>query len=150
MSSQQPKLINSKTKLNKAKKGANDVTHNEILFAKNIKENTLDKNYTIGKTQSSPPKNNKVKNKNSSKSESTTNTQQVNKNVIICGDSLLNGIESAGISDVQNKVIVRAFPGASSLDMVDYVKPLVNKKPDIIIVHVGTNDLQENVQKMDN
>ena len=36
-------------------------------------------------------------------------------------------------------------PGCSLEDMVDYVKPGVRKKPDTLIIHVGTNDLTEDV-----
>ena len=36
-------------------------------------------------------------------------------------------------------------PGCSSEDMVDYVKPAVRKKPDTLIIDVGTNDLTKGV-----
>ena len=35
---------------------------------------------------------------------------------------------------------VRAFPGASVDDMFDYLVPLLKKKPDNIILHIGSND----------
>ena len=40
-----------------------------------------------------------------------------------------------------NKVVVKSFPGASCEDMEDYLKPVVRKEPEHIIIHVGTNDL---------
>ena len=39
-------------------------------------------------------------------------------------------------------------PGCSSEDMVDYVKPIARKKPDTLIIHVGTNDLTKGVNTM--
>ena len=44
-----------------------------------------------------------------------------------------------------SNVSVRSFPGATSEDMLDYCKPLINKKPDVFILHVGTNDLTKKV-----
>jgi hypothetical protein len=67
------------------------------------------------------------------------------KSVLLCGDSMLNGIDSNGLSSKKHQVSVRNFPGATSNDMIDYTKPLINKKPDVMIIHVGTNDLTKNV-----
>ncbi|XP_057289955.1 GATA zinc finger domain-containing protein 14-like [Hydractinia symbiolongicarpus] len=41
--------------------------------------------------------------------------------------------------------ILKSFPGATTEDMYEYVKPTMKKKPDNIILHVGTNDLSRNV-----
>ena len=40
-----------------------------------------------------------------------------------------------------NKVVVTSFPGATTEDMEDFVKPLLRKKPDNVVLHIGTNDL---------
>ena len=37
---------------------------------------------------------------------------------------------------------VKSFPGATVNCMKDYLKPTLQKKPDIIIIHAGTNDLK--------
>ena len=39
---------------------------------------------------------------------------------------------------------VRSFPGATTIDMTDFVKPIIRKKPESVILHVGTNDLKSN------
>ena len=39
-------------------------------------------------------------------------------------------------------VTVKSFAGARIADMKDYVRPSLEKKPDMIILHVGTNDLR--------
>ena len=75
---------------------------------------------------------------------------QVNKNVrqsvIVCGDSMVNGLDGNGVSSKLNQVSVRSFSGATSEDMIDYCKPLVSKKPDKLIFHFGTNDLSKNIE----
>ena len=38
----------------------------------------------------------------------------------------------------------RYFPGARIDDMYDYMKPLLRKLPDYIILHTGTNDAFDN------
>ena len=39
------------------------------------------------------------------------------------------------------KVNVTAFPGATTEDMADYMKPILRKNPEELVLHVGTNDL---------
>ena len=73
--------------------------------------------------------------------KSKTNNQ---KQVIVCGDSILNGIHGAGISSKAINTVVRCFPGAISEYLKDFIKPFVEKKPDALILHIGTNDLVKN------
>ena len=58
---------------------------------------------------------------------------------LIVGDSMLSGINEFRLSTKRN-VKVRSFPGALIDDMYDYVKPLLKKRPDRIILHIGTNN----------
>ena len=46
------------------------------------------------------------------------------------------------MSNKDTKVTVRSFPGATTKDMLDYMKPTIREAPQDIIVHVGTNDLR--------
>ena len=39
-------------------------------------------------------------------------------------------------------MIVKAFPGATVSDMRSYIKPTIDKSPDQILLHIGTNDLK--------
>ena len=49
---------------------------------------------------------------------------------------------------VRNKIVkVHAFPSADTTDMESYLVPLINKKPDQVILHVGTNNLAVNNAK---
>ena len=38
---------------------------------------------------------------------------------------------------------VATFPGCTIRDMRDHIKPILRKKPDQLIIHVGTNSLRE-------
>ena len=40
------------------------------------------------------------------------------------------------------KIYIKSFPGSTIDCMKDYVKPSLKYDPDLIIVHVGTNDLR--------
>ena len=58
---------------------------------------------------------------------------------LIVGDSMLAGIEQKRISGNRN-IKVHIFPSATTHDMYDYLKPLLKKNPDNIILHIGTNN----------
>ena len=53
---------------------------------------------------------------------------------------MLPGIDERRISKRDRKIKVKNFPGAKIDDMYDYIKPLLKKCSDIIILHVGTNN----------
>ena len=75
-------------------------------------------------------KNNKKKNRNIKK----------DLKVEIIGDSMLNGIDEGGISGLC-KAKIRRYPGCTTNDLVHHAIPSINKNPDVIICHAGTNDL---------
>ena len=68
-------------------------------------------------------------------------TKKPAKSIIIAGDSILKNLEGWKISK-EPKVQVSSFPGCTTKDMVDHVKPLLRKKPDELILQVGTNSLR--------
>ena len=41
-----------------------------------------------------------------------------------------------------------SHPGATTDDIIDYIKPTIRQKPDIVIVYSGTNDLTKYVNTM--
>ena len=43
-----------------------------------------------------------------------------------------------------DSVKIRPHPGASTEDLIDHIKPAIRKNPDIVVIHTGTNDLQNN------
>lgn len=42
--------------------------------------------------------------------------------------------------------LVKSFSGATSRDVIDFVKPLVSKNPDVLIIHAGTNYMTKNIK----
>ena len=57
---------------------------------------------------------------------------------LITGSSILMGLNEKKLRKYNAKV--RAFPGSCVDDMFDYLVPLLKKKPDNIILHIGSND----------
>ena len=102
------------------------------------------------KNNVSDPSMNHKSNPNSQNSKDRTDEKQNNtssKSVIILGDSMIkhtNGWEIARKLKANCKVYAKAFPGATTQCMMDYMKPSIRAKSDHIILHVGTNDLQSN------
>ena len=79
-----------------------------------------------------------------SDTEQSQQAEQRKKAITIVGDSILNGIKERGLSG-KHHVRVRAHPGATSLDLADHIKPIARRKPVIVIIHCGTNDLTNSV-----
>ena len=65
------------------------------------------------------------------------------KLVFIAGDSILQHVHGWELSNAKQRVSVKSFSGSTAEDMKDYLKPLIRKKPDTIILHVGTNDIKD-------
>ena len=47
-----------------------------------------------------------------------------------------------------DQVQVKIHPGATTDDIMDYINSTICQKPDIVIVHSGTNDLTKDVNTM--
>ena len=77
--------------------------------------------------------------------ESTTKRDQARPNrqkkVMIAGDSVLKHLQGHKMSR-NSRVKISSFPGCTTEDMHDFIKPLLRKNPDEIILHVGTNSLR--------
>ena len=65
--------------------------------------------------------------------------KRTKENIYIVGDSMLKNITGSGLSK-GHIVKIRPHPGAPTVDMIDYTKPELCHKPDIVILHCGTND----------
>ena len=62
--------------------------------------------------------------------------------VAIVGDSMTKWLTSYDIrsSCDKAKVLVRPFLGACINDLYDYIKPILKSKPQVIVLHISTND----------
>ena len=52
------------------------------------------------------------------------------------------------LSKNNNFVNVRFHPGTTTEDIVDFIKPVMRKKPDAVITHAGTNYLTNGTNSM--
>lgn len=71
------------------------------------------------------------------------------KKIYIVGDSMLNGIKEKGLQK-KHHVKVRAHPGSTTDDLIDYINPIIKKKPDGIIIHGGCNDITNDIDTLKN
>ena len=67
----------------------------------------------------------------------------------VIGDSMLNNINARGLSK-SKKVDVLNFPGATSSDIVNEIDEVLKAKPESLIIHIGTNDLTNNINLLTN
>ena len=54
----------------------------------------------------------------------------------------MHGKSIANKTSRDNIILVKPFPGARTKAMKHYVSPDLEKKPDLVILHTGTNDLK--------
>ena len=73
----------------------------------------------------------------------TTDHTGKKKLVFIAGDSIIQHVQGWKLSTSDKHVAVKSFSGARIADMDDYLKPLLRKDPDEIILHVGTNNIRD-------
>ena len=66
------------------------------------------------------------------------------KEIIIVGDSMIKHMNGREVCR-DDSVKIRCHPGATTDNIIDYIRPTVRKKPDMIIIHTGTNDIQNKV-----
>ena len=74
--------------------------------------------------------------------ENRSSTNRPAKHVVILGDSIVKFVDGRKVSRSSDvNVSVHSFSGSRVEDMKDYIQPSLKKKPDEIILHVGTNNL---------
>ena len=86
------------------------------------------------------------KNPNNKENHGVVNSAS-KKEIIIVGDSMIKHVNGREVSR-DNSVKIRCHPGATTDDIIDYVRPTARKKPDMIIIHTGTNDIQNKVNTL--
>ena len=77
--------------------------------------------------------------------DSNNNTR---KKITVIGDSMVKFLRSHETSSINNAINVMKHPGSITDGMIDYARPVTRKKPDVIIMDVGTNDLIKRVNTM--
>ena len=66
------------------------------------------------------------------------------KEYLYCRRLHVKKITGSGLTKDQT-VKIKPHPGATTIDMIDYIKPELRDKPDIVILHCGTNDITNDV-----
>ncbi len=64
--------------------------------------------------------------------------------MVIIGDSLVKNIKAWELKEKcgnSGNVYVKCFSGATIKDMCSYTQPTIERKPNFVILHAGTNDL---------
>ena len=89
----------------------------------------------------------KPNNQNQSECKVEDKSKWRKNTTLIVGDSMISGIDQQRLSVKGRIVKVRSFPGATINDMYDYIRPLLKKAPDNVILHVGTNDTPNNTSR---
>ena len=68
------------------------------------------------------------------------------KLAFIARDSILQHVHGWELYNAEQRVSIKSFSGSRAEDMQDYLKPLIRKKPDTMILHVGTNDIKDDTK----
>ena len=85
------------------------------------------------------------------KNDVTPTEKTKKKTVVIVGDSIVRNVHSRSLNQSPKEYfsVAKSFPGATTQDMKDYIKPTISRKPDMVILHTGTNDLKSNQNPSD-
>jgi len=103
---------------------------------------------TPKKHPSSSQKHNTIKT-----TKKTQHTKNKKKYIEVVGDSMLNNIDEIRLNSNRSRkynIKIRNHPGATSIDILDHLKPVIRKKPDVIIIHAGTNDITADINYLKN
>ena len=71
--------------------------------------------------------------------------KQEKKRVIIVGDSILNGLSEQGLTKRNHIMKVHPHPGTTTKDLVYHIAPVARRKPNMVVLHIGTNDLTDGI-----
>lgn len=65
------------------------------------------------------------------------------KTTVILGDSIIQNLQGYKLGkEINQRVVVKSFSGATTQDMKSYIQPTIDNAPDRICLHIGTNDLK--------
>ena len=112
-----------------------DVNINGRVNEKNLKGNPL--KYNKDKNSNGNPINNR-------KPDSYKRNPPKTK-VTVTGDSMIKYLRHDNLSSKNYDIKVDVHLGSTTLDILDYIKLIVRQKPDVLVIHTGTNDLASGV-----
>ena len=138
-------LINKLLDNNKTEKHSSEKRINIDIEKSNANEER-----TIIPKQVTKPKETHINNTDNKQNNNKKPT--IKQYIELIGDSLLNNIKERGLKKDKENILVkvRKYPGATSTDIVDHLKPTLRKKPSEIIIHTGTNDITNDINYLNN
>ena len=72
------------------------------------------------------------------------------KKLTLVDESMTKLVRHEELSSKLNNVKILTHPGSTAADMVDYIKPIVSRKPDALVIRTGTNDMSNDVNTLKN
>ena len=134
----------------------------ELKYVVNLNDNLLSLNKSIcdsqnhlgfDKSNGNRPEHTKTisnvrNNSEKPQTDRSNNGAKANRDlVIIVGDSMIKHVNGRELSR-SHTIKVRYNPGASTHDLSDYVKPAMRKKLKALVIHRGTNNIQQEINTM--
>ena len=126
---------------------------NGITTKSDIADNNSNGKHSAKKTKEHAERNkaNNSPNNTESRDVKPKTNKRKKIRVEILGDSMLNGVQEKGLNkNADINIKIRKYPGASSTDILDHIRPTLRKEPDQIRIHAGTNDLTNNHNYLNN
>ena len=74
--------------------------------------------------------------------------ETLKNDIIIIGDSMIEYMNGWGISR-SSSVKIRSHPGATTEDIIDYIRPDAQKNPKMMVIRSGTNDITNKVNTLE-
>ena len=134
-------LIEKDAIINFLLKQENEANNNTSSVNKTVTEN--DEILENERGNSCPSSNSKQK------IETQTEPSSKKKKTVLTEDSMVNDISEKSLS-VNHKVKIVNFPGGTSEKILEKLDVILKEKPGDLIVHVGTNDITNNVNLLTN
>ena len=138
-------------------KSLRNLTNSELESKNNIihklfdQTNDEEKKKSIRRQNDINTKSDIADNKSDEKHSSKKTNKGKKIRVEILGDSMLNDVQEKELNkNTDINIKIRKYPGASSTDMLDHIRPSLRKEPDQIIIHAGTNDLTNDHNYLNN
>ena len=78
--------------------------------------------------------------KNASKKRVSIDERYVNKKCVVLSDSMFNGIHEKNVSKEGREVKIKYVSGAKVNDLTAQIYEVENSKPDVVVIHAGTNN----------
>ena len=122
----------------------NDANLNNRFSVLTVEESNNDDSEERDERQPIQSNSNQNKDRISKQRENAKQGNRAKPSVTILGDSIVKHVEVQRVQQsmqYKQRVYVKNFNGADILDMTDFSKPIIRRKPDKVILHIGTNEI---------